>query len=165
MKRYFLLVAVILFTVTVHAQKKAVFPFQGGKDAMMQFFKNNVEISPELAAKKVNGTAVFKFTADAQGAIEKIIVYYADDYQVTLPFIDALKKSDHHWIIFDGEKTHDFIVACSINPVLPSTGTPAAQKQIYQYYSHRQPIVASNEVLLDMATLLPAVTISYPVSQ
>lgn len=164
MKRYLLLLTVTLLSVVVQAQKKATFPFQGGRDAMMQFFKENVVVSPVIAGRKVTGTAVFKFTADAQGGIEKIIVYYADDYQVTAPFIEALKKSDHHWNIFEGEKTHDFIIACSMSPVLQNAGA-AVQKQLYQYYSKRQPIVTSNEVLLDMATLLPAITINYPAGQ
>jgi hypothetical protein len=70
------------------------FPFQGGNPIMTRFFKDSLQVGDEIIAKKATGTAVFKFTADINGNIQKIVVYYADDYLLTMPIIQALKKID-----------------------------------------------------------------------
>lgn len=165
MKRIIILAAIVFSSVYAVAQKREMaFPFQGGKDVMSQFFKNNVTVTDDIIKKRATGTAVFKFTADLQGNIQKIIVYYADDYLVTLPFIEALKKSDHKWIIPDQEKVHDFIIYFTLDINVSQVKTSATlQKQMYAYYKGRKPILALNPVPLDMATLLPAVTVSYDV--
>lgn len=160
MKRIILLAAILLSALYTHAQQQMAFPFQGGKDVMMNFFKENVVLPQALKDKKATGTAVLKFTADPNGAIQKIVVYYADDYSIAMPFIDALKKSDKKWIIYDKEKFHDFIISCTIN-LAPEKATAATQKKVYDSYSKRTPIFASNPVPLDMATLLPAIITTY----
>ena len=160
MKRFIIAAAILLSAFCAQAQQQMAFPFQGGKDVMMAFFAENVVIPQSLKDKKVTGTAVLKFTADPKGAIQKIVVYYADDYSVAMPFIEALKKSDKKWIIFEGEKVHDFIISCTIN-LAPAKATAAVQKKVYDSYSQRKPIFASNPIPLDMATLLPAIITVY----
>lgn len=162
MKKIILLVTISLSCLYVKAQDQLAFPFQGGKEIMAQFFKDSLVVSPQLIAQRATGTAVFKFTADEKGTIKKIIIYYADDIALTQPMIAALQKSNHKWVIPDHEKLHDFIIPFSIGFTLPATPVPGLQKAMYNYYSHRKPVLASDQVPLDMATLLPAVTINYP---
>src|SRR5271165_4579486 len=118
MKKTLLLIAAAALCVHCMAQEQLSFPFQGGKEAMDHFFRDSLTVSQEIIQKKAVGTTVFKFTADEKGAITKIIVYYADDLVLAQPVIDALKKSNHKWIIPDREKAHDFIItfAFSFNP-------------------------------------------------
>jgi hypothetical protein len=164
MKKTVLTVIIILQAVYGMAQGRFVFPFEGGKDAMSQFFKDSLVVSPDIIQKKVIGTAVFKFTANEKGAISKIIVYYADDAVLAFPVIDALKKSDRKWVIPSGEKTHDFIVSFIFSFNAPAGDDGYLQKIVYDSYHNRNPIIASDQVPLDMATLLPPVTINYAVT-
>jgi hypothetical protein len=161
MKKILLLVVTILLYGYCMAQAQLVFPFQGGKGIMTRFFKDSLIISPQIIQKKATGTAVFKFTADEQGVIRKMIVYYADDLILTQPIIEALKKSNHKWIIPDNEKSHDFIILFTIGFTTPATGNATLQKAVYDFYSHRKPILSYDQVPLDMATLLPSVVINY----
>jgi hypothetical protein len=161
MKKIVLIAAILVTGFYAKAQDQLAFPFQGGKEIMAQFFKDSLVVSPQLIAQKATGTAVFKFTADEKGAIKKIIIYYADDIALTQPIIAALQKSNHKWIIPDHEKLHDFIIPFSIGFTSPATPVPGLQKAMYNYYAHRKPVVATDQVPLDMATLLPAVTINY----
>src|SRR5476651_1533577 len=99
MKRVFVLLAAIMLSGIAMAQqpeapkKELPQPFKGGNDAYNQFFKDSLQVSPELIKAKASGTAIFKFTADAKGNISKIVVYYADDYLIAQPAIEALKKT------------------------------------------------------------------------
>jgi hypothetical protein len=162
MKRLIIIAVLLLSAVYSQAQRGMAFPFQGGKEVMMDFFKNNVVIPEQIKKTKATGTAVLKFTADQKGAIQKIVVYYADDYVITLPFIEALKKSDHKWIIPDDEKLHDFVISFTVNLVMPTGKASAAtQKKVYESYMQRKPVWASNPVPLDMTTLLPAIITTY----
>jgi len=79
MKKIIICIIIILQAGYCMAQEQLVFPFQGGKEAMTQFFRDSLTVSPGIIQKKAVGTAVFKFTANAKGVISKIIVYYADD--------------------------------------------------------------------------------------
>lgn len=158
-----LLIAVILLTgFYTKAQDQLAFPFQGGKEIMARFFKDSLVVSPQLITQKATGTVVLKFTADEKGTIKKIIIYYADDIALTQPIIAALQKSNHKWIIPDHEKLHDFIIPFRIGFVSPDKPVPGLQKAMYNYYLHRKPVLALDQVPLDMATLLPAVAINYP---
>jgi hypothetical protein len=161
MKKIFLLAITLLSFTCAMAQEELAFPFQGGKDVMTRFFKDSLVVSPQIIAKRAVGTAVLKFTADDKGSIKKIIIYYADDLVLTQPIIEALKKSNKKWIIPDREKFHDFIIPFTINFIPPATGVAAAQRALYDFYSHRKPVLAYNQVPLDMATLLPTVVINY----
>lgn len=162
MKRLILITALLLSAVYSRAQQGMAFPFQGGKEVMLDFFKKNVIIPDDIKNSNATGTAVLKFTADQKGAIQKIVVYYADDYSITLPFIEALKKSNRKWIIPDEEKLHDFIISFTVNMAVPTgNASTATQKKVFDSYRQRHPIFASNPVPLDMTTLLPAIITSY----
>lgn len=161
MKKILLFITLILSSVLVNAQAQLAFPFQGGSPIMNRFFKDSLVVSPEIIKKKASGTAVFKFTADEKGVIKKIIVYYADDAILVVPIIEALKKSNHKWIIPDHEKLHDFILPFSINFNAPANTSNATIKAAFDYYSKRKPIISYNQVPLETATLLPTVIVSY----
>ncbi len=164
MKKAIIIIGLLLSTLWVKAQEGLAFPFQGGKQVMMDYFKRTIVISPELAKKAANGTVIFKFTADEKGAIKKIIVYYADDVMLTQPLIEALKQSDHKWVIPDKEKLHDFIIPFTIAFNIPAATTPGMQRALYNYYTGRNAINTYNQVPLDMATLLPTITVNYDIS-
>ena len=161
MRKILLLVITLFLSGYSFAQAQLAFPFQGGKGVMTRFFKDSLVISPQIIQKKATGTAVIKFTADEKGIIRKMIVYYADDLILTQQNIEALKKSNHKWIIPDNEKSHDFIILFTIGFTTPATSNPALQKAVYDFYSHRKPILSYDQVPLDMATLLPSVVINY----
>jgi hypothetical protein len=165
MKKSIILITAILLSVRCMAQGQLSFPFQGGKEAMTQFFKDSLNVSEDIIQKKAVGTAVFKFTANERGIITKIVVYYADDYVLTVPIIDALKKSNHKWIIPDREKAHDFIIPFNFvfNPL--AGDNPDLQKAVYDNYRSRKPIVTNDQVPLNETTLLPVIVVSYDVAQ
>lgn len=161
-----LIVALFLLTsICAKAQDQLIFPFQGGVTIMNRFFKDSLRISPEILQKKATGTVVLKFTADPNGNIKKIIIYYADDYVLTMPVIEALKRSNHKWIIPDHEKLHDFIISFSINFNPPAVENMALAKEVYSYYKQRHPITSVNQVPIDDVTLLPTVQVDYNLPQ
>lgn len=165
MKKILLITAILLTTFFAKAQETLAFPFQGGKDAMNHFFKDSVIISQQLIKTKAAGTAVFKFTADEDGAIKKIIIYYADDISLTEPLIAVLKRSNKKWVIPNHEKMHDFIIPFSINFTPPSAASAAFTKSVYNFQTHRKPVLSFDQIPLDMATLLPAIRINYNLNQ
>ena len=165
MKKTLLFITAVLLTVNCMAQGQLTFPFQGGREAMAQFFKDSLNVSENIIQKKATGTAVFKFTANERGTITKIVVYYADDYVLTAPIIDALKKSNHKWIIPDREKAHDFIIPFNFVFNSLAGDNPDLQKAVYDNYRNRNPIVTNDQVPLNETTLLPVVVVSYDVAQ
>ncbi len=165
MKKLLLVATILLTGFFARAQETLAFPFQGGKDVMSKFFKDSVIVSPQLISRRATGTAVFKFTADESGVIKKIIIYYADDITLTQPLIAALKKSNKKWIIPDHEKAHDFIIPFNITFVPPATPPNGLAKAVYNFYTHRKPVISFDQVPLDMATLLPTVSINYELGQ
>ncbi len=164
MKKILFLLVATLLTINCFAQQEMAFPFQGGKDVMNNFFKENVDVTTELAKKRASGNAIFKFTSDTTGTIKKIIIYYADDVTLVQPLIDALKKSDGKWIIPFRTKTHDFIIPFSINFTHPTVASPALQKAVYDFQRKRQPVLSADQVPLDMVSLLPTVVINYQIN-
>ena len=159
-----LIVIALLLTSVIYSKAQEgdlAFPFQGGSPVMTKFFKDSLAVSPEIIAKKATGMAVFKFTADVSGKIQKIVIYYADDYLLTVPLIEVLKKSTKKWIIPNKEKFHDFIIPFSINFNRPTTGVAEVQKAAYAFYRQRKPIVAKDQIPLNAATLLPSVIVQY----
>jgi hypothetical protein len=165
MKKILLFITLILSTVLVKAQTQLAFPFQGGAPIMSRFFKDSLIVSPEIIKRRATGTAVFKFTADDKGVIKKIIVYYADDAILALPIIDALRKSNHKWIIPDHEKLHDFVLPFTISYNPPANASNATIKAAFDYYSKRKPIMSYNQIPIETATLLPAITVSYDLGE
>jgi hypothetical protein len=136
-------ICIIIILVLRKAQEDLAFPFQGGNPVMTRFFKDSLVVSPDIIAKKAAGVAVIKFTADINGNIQKLVIYYADDYLLTIPAIEALKKSTKKWIIPNKEKFHDFIIPFSINFNNPATNVAEVQKAAYEFYKKRRPIVAT----------------------
>jgi len=165
MKKILLLVTAITFSLHCLAQEQLSFPFQGGKDIMTGFFRDSLTVSPEIVHKHATGSVIFKFTADVQGRISKIIVYYADDAALVAPVIDALKRSDHKWIIPDHEKFHDFIIPFSFSFNVPAAEGQRLQAAIYDYVRNRKPVITENQVPLDRATLLPTVMVKYDITR
>ncbi len=163
MKKTLLVLAVITLSVRAMAQPIA-FPFKGGRDAMIQFFKDSLLVSDDIILKKATGTVVFKFTANTQGAISKIIVYYAEDAVLAPPVIEALKKSSRHWMIPVHEMTHDFIIPFSFGFNPPTSETAELHKIVYDNYRNRLPIAATDQVPLNDSTLLPIVQINYDIA-
>jgi hypothetical protein len=163
MKKIILLSIILSLSTWCMAQEQLAFPFQGGGRVMTQFFKDSVSLSRELREVKATGVVVFKFTADEKGVITKLVIYYADDAILAPPLIEALKKSNHKWIIPDHEKTHDFIIPFSIGFTPPAIKSEAVQKAVYNYLSKRKPIFSLNQVPLDMVTLLPTVLVNYSI--
>lgn len=161
MKRFLSIAVLVLCAFIGHAQRQMAFPFQGGKEVMMTFFKNNVVIPDALKKQNATGTAILKFTADDKGAIQKVVVYYADDYSIALPFIDALKRSDRKWVIPDEVKTYDFVISFTLDRSAATVKASAAAKPTADANRVRRPIFASNPIPLDMATLLPAIITTY----
>lgn len=165
MKKTFLIAVIVLAAFFAKAQETLAFPFQGGKDAMNHFFKDSVIMSQQLIKSRATGTAVFKFTADESGTIKKIIIYYADDISLTQPLIEALKRSNKKWVIPNHEKVHDFIIPFSINFNAPAMASGAFNRAVYNFHLHRKPVLSYDQIPLDEATLLPAVTINYDLNQ
>ncbi len=174
MKKIFVLLVAIMLSGMAIAQKKEAQqpkeepeqkelpqPFKGGNEAYNQFFKDSLQVSADVVKAKASGTAIFKFTADAQGNISKIVVYYADDYLVAQPAIEALKKTNGKWVIPDKMKFYDFIITFSINFIPSNANRLLTQKTMYTYFAARKPIVATNQVPLNQATLLPTVVVNY----
>jgi hypothetical protein len=155
--------ALLLSSFCANAQEDLAFPFQGGNPIMTLFFKDNLIVSQDIINKKAAGVAVIKFTADINGNIQKLVIYYADDYLLTIPAIEALKKSSKKWIIPNKEKFHDFIIPFSISFNDPPTGVADVQKAAYDFYKKRRPIVANDQIPLNAATLLPTVVVKYDI--
>jgi hypothetical protein len=165
MKKILLFVSALTISGYCFAQQQLAFPFQGGMSAMTQFFKDSITVSPDIIRSKANGTVVFKFSADQKGTLQKLVVYYADDAILAPPLIEALRKSTHHWVVPDNEKSHDFIISFAISFNPSTQGTSAATKELYNFYVKHKPILSTNQIPLDNVTLLPAVLVKYNIDQ
>jgi len=165
MKKILISLTAILLSMHCLAQEQLAFPFQGGKDVMTAFFKDSLTVSPDIIQKRATGVVIFKFTADTKGGITKLVVYYADDAILVPPVIEAIKKSNHKWIIPDHEKFHDFILQFAVNFNPPESPVKGLQKAVFDFNRHRKPIVTSNQIPLNEATLLPTVMVNYDVTE
>jgi hypothetical protein len=165
MKKVLLFAITILIAANCLAQEQLSFPFQGGKDIMMRFFSENVIVPKDAVKKRIAGTVVFKFTADENGALSKIVIYYADDLALTPFIVEALKKSSSKWIIPNKEKVHDFILPFTIRHNTPVKGAAEVQKSHYDFYKNSKPFVSADQIPLNEASLLPTVIVNYDVTQ
>jgi len=161
MKKVLVVLTILLTSVCCKAQETITFPFQGGDAIFTRFFKDSLVVSPEIVQKRATGTVIIKFTANYKGTVTKMIIYYTDDYILTIPIIEALKKSNHKWIIPDEEQVHDFIITFSINYNPPANPDAKLARQVADYYANRKPILSNNQVPIDDATLLPTVVVNY----
>jgi hypothetical protein len=164
MKKALLSIIIIFQAVCCMAQEQLAFPFQGGKEVMNSFFKDSLAVSPEIIQRKATGTVIFKFTADEKGKISKIVIYYADDAVLVPPIIEALKKSNHKWIIPDHEKFNDFILTFSYNFNPPALESKTVKNEVYKYNISHKPISSTDQIPLDQATLLPTVKLNYDIT-
>jgi hypothetical protein len=164
MKKILLLITLFITTHCL-AQQQLAFPFQGGNLAMMQFFRDSLKLSDGIKHIKASGTVVFKFSADEQGNLKNLVIYYADDAILVPPIIDAMKKSTRKWIIPDKEKLHDFVIPFMIKYNPSDKDDRETHKAMYNYYAKRKPITSHDQIPLNLATLLPTVTVSYGATQ
>jgi len=161
MRKHLIYIILLLMATNGLAQEPLAFPFQGGGKVMTQFFKDSLKVSHDIIATKATGTVVFKFSADEQGNIKNLVIYYADDAILAPPAIDALKKSNRKWIIPDKEELHDFIIPFLIRLNATENDSRETRDAMHSSYSVRKPIVARDQIPLNQATLLPAVVVSY----
>jgi hypothetical protein len=162
-KSTLLIIALLFISVCSKAQDEP-FPFKAGSEAMTKFFKDSLTISPDMMARKATGTVVLKFSADANGGISRMVVYYADDVSLVQPVIDALHKSNHQWTIPANHKLYDYMISFTISFNLPDSASSDLKERFYKFYSQRRPITANNEVPLGQVTLLPNVVVTYDVN-
>lgn len=158
MKKLFLMLMAVLAFGRAMAQAEMDFPFQGGKEVMSDFFKNNITVNDQIRSHATTGVVVMKFTSDVQGSIIKMVVYYADDASLTIPVIAALKATNGKWIIPAKQKTYDFLIPFSFNM---SKSDLKSSKAILQYLNHRTPIIAEDQIPLNTVSLLPTVKVVY----
>jgi hypothetical protein len=161
MKKILLFAFATLLYVNCMAQAQLAFPFQGGKEVMNKFFKENLMASPEIVQRRATGMVIFKFTADEKGKISKMIIYYADDPILVPPVIAALKKTNRKWIIPDHETFNDFILPVTYRFNTPATDSVKTHKEAYDYMQQRKPIFSTDQIPLNLATLLPAIMVTY----
>jgi hypothetical protein len=143
------------------APKELPAPFQGGIQTMTQFFKDSLEVTPAIIKAKATGLVILKFTADTKGNMSKIIVYYADDYLLTQPVIEALKRTNGKWVIPEHYEFYDFVIPFSINYIPSKSTMLISQRAMFNYYQNRKPIVSHDQVPLNTATLLPTIMVTY----
>jgi hypothetical protein len=161
MKKLTLSLIILFSSLYCFAQQNLAFPFQGGNRAMMQFFKDTLQVTPEIKQAKAAGLVIFKFSADDKGNIKNVVIYYADDPILAGPVVEALKKSDHKWIIPDNEKLHDFIFPVLIKLNATDDDNAEIRDALHHFYSKRKPILTKDQVPLNLTTLLPEVVVTY----
>ena len=159
----FILSALLVITSLSCMAQQSPFPFQGGKTAMNKFFRDSLVIPPNITGKRATGSVMLKFTANGDGKLSKIIVYYADDARLAGPVVAALKLTANKWELPGQENSHDYIISFiyKFNP--PGDDNPDLEKALLDYYTKRKPIIANNQVPLDAVTLLPAVVLTYDI--
>jgi hypothetical protein len=160
MKKLLTIIAVFI-SINTFAQQNLAFPFQGGNKAMMQFFKDSLQVTPEIKQAKATGLVIFKFSADEKGSIKNLVIYYADDAILAGPVVEALRKSDHKWIIPDNEKLHDFLFPVLIKLNATDNDNVETQNALHHFYVKRKPILTKDQVPLNLTTLLPQIVVSY----
>lgn len=148
-------------TQQVQPKKELPAPFKGGIDSMFRFFKENLKVSPEIMKAKASGAAIIKFSAEKKGMLTSIVVYYADDYLLTQPAIDALRRTNGKWDMPAEVDSYDFVIQFVYNYKPTGVIKSATSKAILDYYQHHKPIVAPNQVPLKHATLLPTIVVDY----
>src|SRR5579872_3772254 len=164
MKRFLFITIASLLSINCIAQELA-FPFQGGNTVMTQFFKDSLKISPQIIRAKASGMVIFKFSADEKGNIKNLVIYYADDAILAPPAIEALKKSNHKWIIPDNEKLHDFILPFLISFNAGNNTDRDTQNQQLNYLAKHRPILSRDQIPLNLTTLLPVIVVKYDATQ
>ncbi len=146
---------------TVATIKVLPAPFKGGIDTMFQFFKDNLKVSQQIIKAKASGTVIIKFSTDTKGYITSIVVFYADDYSLIQPVTDALRRTNAKWVIPAPATEYDFVAQFIFNYKPEGDIKPAALKSILDFYQQRKPIIATDQVPLKYATMLPTIVVNY----
>ena len=128
---------------------------------MSQFFRDSLKVTPGIRLSKANGLVVFKFSADDQGNLKNLVIYYADDAILVPSVIDAMKKTNHKWIIPDKEKLHDFVIPFQFRYHTTNKDSKDDAAALYNFYAKHKPILSNDQIPLNLATLLPAITVFY----
>ena len=165
MKKTLLFIALLSLSFGAMAQKKSAFPFKGGVEHMMNFFKDSVIVSQDIIQRKATGVVTFKFTADALGRVSKLVLYYADDAVLARTVVDALKRSSGKWDIPAGVNNNDYLITFSFSFIPPAAAGVDLVNAVYDYSVNHKPIVFSNQLLTDDAILLPTVMVTYDIPQ
>lgn len=152
-----MLLAMLCFSVAM-AQQELDFPFQGGSQVMNDYFAEHIKVTDLIKQRAASGTVIMKFTSDPQGSIIKIVVYYADDASLVEPVISALKGTNGKWIIPAQQKFYDFVIPFSIAMDSPDS---RASKPVLQYMNTKSPILSTDQIPLNLVTLLPAISVKY----
>jgi hypothetical protein len=165
MKKTLLLIALLSVALCGMAQKKSSFPFKGGVEHMMAFFKDSLIVSQDIIQRKASGTVTFKFSADALGRVSKIVLYYADDAVLAQPAADALKRSGGKWDIPVGTASNDYLITFSFNFIPPAAAGVDLVNAVYDYSVNHRPITFPNQFLMENGILLPTVAVNYDIPQ
>lgn len=136
-------------------------PFKGGLDSLFLFFKDNLVVTPQIIKAKATGSAIIKFSVDNKGYLTSIVIYYADDYLLTEPATDALRRSNAKWVIPKEADSYDFVIQFTYNYKPEGSIKPAAMKAILDFQQQHKPIISPNQVPLKFATLLPTIVVDY----
>ena len=165
MKKTLLFITLISLSLCAAAQKKSSFPFKGGVEHMMNFFKDSVIVSQDIIQRKATGTVTLKFTADALGRVSKIVLYYADDAGLAQSAADALKRSTGKWDIPLRVNNNDYLITFSFNFIPPAAPGVDLVNAVYDYNINHKPITFPNQLMTDDCILLPTVTVNYDIPQ
>jgi len=145
----------------VVVKKELPQPFKGGIDSLLLFFKDNLVVSPAIVKAKASGTAIIKFSADSKGFLTSIVIFYADDYILTQSSTDALRRSNGKWVIPKEVESYDFVLQFTYNYRPEGAIKPTALKAMLDFQQQHKPIIATNQVPLNYATLLPTIVVNY----
>jgi hypothetical protein len=165
MKKTLLIIALISVSFCGFAQKRSNFPFKGGIEHMMSFFRDSVIVAQGVIDRKATGVVTCKFTADALGRVSKIVVYYAEDPILAQTAVDALKRSAGKWDIPIGQSGNDYLITFSFSFVPPAAAGVDLVNAVYDYTVNHKPIAAINQLLTDDCILLPTIMVTYDIPQ
>jgi len=165
MKKTLLFITLLSISLCGMAQKKSSFPFKGGVEHMMAFFKDSLIVSQEIIQRKATGTVTFKFSADALGRVSKIVLYYADDVVLVQPAAEALKRSGGKWDIPVGMPSNDYLITFSFSFIPPAAGGVDLVNAVYDYNVNHKPITFPNQFQMENGILLPTITVNYDIPQ
>lgn len=168
MKKIFFFISFVSLSLGAFAQKQdnaPVFPFKGGIEHMMNFFRDSVIVSQDIIQRKASGQVTIKFTSDPLGRVSRIVVCYADDVSLAQAAINGLKRSSGKWDIPVHFKSYDYLVTFSFNFSPPASPNTDLENSVYDFTINRKPLVTTNQLPLGSVTLLPTVMVNYEIPQ
>src|ERR1700743_1178059 len=151
MKKTVLFIALFCLSLGAFAQKQddaPVFPFKGGIEHMMSFFRDSTIVSQGIIHRKGTGLVTVKFSCDPLGRVSRIVVCYADDVSLAQSAIDALKRSNGRWEIPIHFKSYDYLITFSFNFSPPASPSTDLENAVYDYAINRKPVATTNQLPL-----------------